>query len=856
MPLSDWLVPVHYLRQDVSFPQARAARPAETPSLESLLDQARAAASEPEVTQDPLAAVGGVFTGRDDLIYQLEAATRLQRVVVLTGPGGTGKTELAKGFARWQRDTGGVDDPGLVLWHSFEPGLASFGLDGVITEIGLAVFGTDFARRDARQRLAAVKHLLGRLRVLLVWDNFESVREMPDPTGATPPLDEAECARLRDFLGWVRDRSRSAVIITSRAQEDWLGEVRRITVGGLNRSEAAEYAGHLLAPYPVAQAKRDLRSFGELLDWLDGHPLAMRLTLPRLDATDPAELLAGLRGTTPLSVEEDIGAGRLSSLGACITYSFAHLSEDTRRLLPAVSLVHGIADISVLAVLSAVDGVPGRFAGTGPGEWTASLKDAARTGLLTDLGAGMYQVHPALPGYLAARWHADDPAGYDQERDAGEQAMRTACAAFSDWLTGQIESGDAALAYAIIGLQRRTLGAMLGHALDHHAWGDADSIVRALDAYWDTRGLGGEAAAWADRILSATTGPGQDTPATGSPAASLWLYITGQQAARQMNAGQLDQAELSYRRALAWLQDLPESEWTRASIAVAYHQLGIIAQDRARLGEAEDWYRRAIQIREELGLRALLATDYHGLGNIAYLRGRLDEADGWYRKALTIFEELGDWPHLAANYRQLGMTAQGRRRLDEAEDWYRRSLTIEEELGNRRGMAASYHQLGITAYLGSRLDEAEDWYRRSLTIEEELGNRPDMASSYHQLGMTAQRRGRLDDADEWYRKSLTIKEELGNRHGMALTYAQLGLLAEDRGLPLLALEWNIRCVTLFDEFPSSMTGSGPTALARLAGQLGMPALEDSWRQVTGQAVPQAVRDYVTSYHDDSPGGEA
>ena len=125
-------------------------------------------------------------------------------------------------------------------------------------------------------------------------------------------------------------------------------------------------------------------------------------------------------------------------------------------------------------LFSAVEGVPGRFAGVSKQEWTAVLEDAARVGLLTGLGAGMYRIHPALPGYLAAGWHAEDPAGYGQEREACEQALCTACAAFSRWLTGQIESGDAALAYAVIGLQRRTLGAMLGHALDRHAWDDAE----------------------------------------------------------------------------------------------------------------------------------------------------------------------------------------------------------------------------------------------------------------------------------------------------------------------------------------------------------------------------------------------
>jgi hypothetical protein len=89
---------------------------------------------------------------------------------------------------------------------------------------------------------------------------------------------------------------------------------------------------------------------------------------------------------------------------------------------------------------------------------------------------------------------------------------------------------------------------------------------------------------------------------------------------------------------------------------------------------------------------------------------------------------------------------------------------------------------------------------------------------------------------------------------MALTYAQLGLLAEERDQAPAALEQNIRCVTLFDQFPSRLTGTGPAALARLTGQLGLPALEAAWRQVTGQPVPQPVRDHLDS-HDDRAGGQ-
>ncbi|MGH8964804.1 MAG: tetratricopeptide repeat protein, partial [Actinomycetes bacterium] len=161
-------------------------------------------------------------------------------------------------------------------------------------------------------------------------------------------------------------------------------------------------------------------------------------------------------------------------------------------------------------------------------------------------------------------------------------------------------------------------------------------------------------------------------------------------------------------------------------------------------------------------------------------------------------------------------------------------------------LAVTYHQLGMVAQQRGHLDEAQQWYLKSLTITEELGDRPGMAISYHQLGMVAQDRGHLDEAQQWYLKSLTIKEELGNQPGMAHTFGQLGLLAEARGHPEQALDWTIRCVALFDEFPHPATGPGPANLARLTAHLGIDTLERCWRRVTGQPLPQVVRDVIAS----------
>jgi hypothetical protein len=95
LPLEDWAIPVHYLRQDVHFPDLRADPAKRSVSLDDMLDRIDQSGSSAQA--DPLEAVGE-FVGRDEVFYALELAARTQRVIVLYGPAGTGKTEAVKAF--------------------------------------------------------------------------------------------------------------------------------------------------------------------------------------------------------------------------------------------------------------------------------------------------------------------------------------------------------------------------------------------------------------------------------------------------------------------------------------------------------------------------------------------------------------------------------------------------------------------------------------------------------------------------------------------------------------------------------------------------------------------------------------
>src|SRR5260370_40253941 len=102
------------MRREVSFPSLQTER-SNNLSLDEALDRLRDRSRDGGDDLEPV----GSFVGRDALFYELEVAARLQQVVVLHGPGGTGKTELAKAFGRWWRETGGGGTPEGVIVHSF-----------------------------------------------------------------------------------------------------------------------------------------------------------------------------------------------------------------------------------------------------------------------------------------------------------------------------------------------------------------------------------------------------------------------------------------------------------------------------------------------------------------------------------------------------------------------------------------------------------------------------------------------------------------------------------------------------------------------------------------------------------------
>jgi tetratricopeptide (TPR) repeat protein len=751
----DWLLPVLYQQEPFDF---------------SFAAKATVEAHQSRLPAEVLRYREEDFVGRDGPILTMERALQRRAPCILVqGMGGIGKTTLVRGFLFWLDETGGLD---AALWFDFRDIRSA---EFVLNRTGELFYGENFALAKNKPELLA--QVFRQNRVVMVWDNFES---------AAANLTSADRAQLGEFLQAIRG-TQGKVIVTSRDAENWMEDEWRskIELPGLVGDERWEFCEAIVSGLGLGKVDREDPAIVELMKLLNGHPLAMRVVLSKLQKMTAGNVLKALRtniadlGLNPEKESEN-------RVFATLRFVEQGLAEELRPMLGLVGLHESYLDADYMeAMAKQVDPA-----------WTRPMIDRlvsslAAAGLLTDMGQAIYQMHPLLTSYL----RSIVPASEECQREFAEimavVANRLAPLEeheqrFPFLLHGAnfhaalriadsyaMDDSVAALRQSIASFARNSRDFVQATRLYR---GLAEQGVLTED--WDRAAMGYHqlgivaqeerdfkaAREWYTKALSVFERQGDLIGAANS----------------YHQLGVMTHAERDFSAAREWYLKSLAVEEKRGNLigaAISYHQLGMLAQEERDFPASREWYLKSLAIKERLGNRHGAALTHGQLGRLSQDELDFKAAREWYLKALSVFETLNSMHEAAICYHQLGVVAQLEGDLAPARLWYLKSLAIEERQGNLHGAAITYHQLGRIAEEQHDFTAARAWYSKCIDIKVKQGDLHGAALTYHQIGSVAQEEGDLVGARDWYLKSLAIKEQLGDQHGAAKTYAQLGAVA-------------------------------------------------------------------------------
>ncbi|MGA9099951.1 MAG: CHAT domain-containing protein, partial [Methanotrichaceae archaeon] len=400
--IQDWSIPVVYGPESlVLFPEieggkksAIKTKEARDMSLQGWIDQALPACPD------------SGFFGMDETIHAIDRAFDSQKVVLLYGFAGSGKTATAAEFARWYSLTGGVKGP--ILFTSFERHIT---LPHVLDKIGI-VFrkklehrGITWLALDDTEKRDVALEILRQEPILWIWDNIEPVSGFP--SGNKSLWSETEQNELADFLRLARDTQAKILLTSRRDESSWLGEISsRVAIRPMHIFETIELAKARMNEYGYKIV--EMNSWMPLLEYTQGNPLTITVLVGQalrenLSTKEQIKKYVEMLMAGETEIQDDERSGRSKSLSASLSYGFQHAFDDSEReIIALLYFFQGLVNVEVLRCI--LDpGAPWHIKDLRSPtsvEVIKLLDRASEVGLLKALDGGYYSVHPVLPWYF------------------------------------------------------------------------------------------------------------------------------------------------------------------------------------------------------------------------------------------------------------------------------------------------------------------------------------------------------------------------------------------------------------------------------------------------------------------------
>lgn len=747
----------------------------------------RAPADDAALRSTPsLATASTSFVGRDDDLADLgEDLSSGARLVTILGPGGAGKTRLARHYAAsvaeddppkggvWFVDLCEVDDRSGMLAAICSaidlPAEAAGDEDGAVETLGEAL-----AERGP---------------CLIVLDNFEQIVR--------------SCASTLDT--WLRLAPEASFIVTAR-EPLRIGWERCFELEPLSEDDAVALflarARTARRGFSPAEGEEDV--VRSIVNGVDRLPLAIELAAARVTSlTIPqiAQRLEERMGDVLRSSRRDV-APRQATLWNAVDWSWELLSRWEQEALCQCSVFRGgfflSAAESVLDLSLFPDAPPTLDA----------VEELVRKSLLRR------ERHPNLAAQERFALYAPVRDYAEQRLESRADSAQRARARHQAWalslggeLVQQLRRGDAGAALLRLQVEQDNLREVFRRSSD--APRNLVQAALALDALYAARGPASTRREVLDKAIEAS----QSLPAVtrarvlqargrarqvvepyvaaetdllaavtlaaeaGDPA--LLAEVTCSLGNLRCRQGLWKEAVSQYRAGL----DASREAGDRHEEARILARLGTALQQQGRIRQAAARYREALRLRATLvstpgayadGSLVLLDLGFSGVsGSIAALSqvsliGPLDET-----------EAMGGFASLS----HLWGAAMPEGTAEEVEDALSEALEDARASGDLLAEAMLLASLGVARLDAHAWEDAERDFRSSVDVLTRIGHLPAQGAVLGQLGRVLVLRGELDEGEELLDKARTLLRRSGDQRARIYVLGNYATLLADTGRP-------------------------------------------------------------------------
>lgn len=194
----------------------------------------------------------------------------------------------------------------------------------------------------------------------------------------------------------------------------------------------------------------------------------------------------------------------------------------------------------------------------------------------------------------------------------------------------------------------------------------------------------------------------------------------------------------------------------------------------SQYSESLEWYQRALETFEQMGLTADVAKVLGGIGATYSRLGDVSKALEVLHRSYDLQEQLGDVVNSATNLSNIGTIFCDAGDFPKAFEYFSKSLNLFEQSNSLAGMGLATANIGI---MHARMDnhaESMQCFRRVHAMALEIDDREAIAHALSSMGNSSVSSKEFESALEYFRESLSIYQELNDHELIAHVLSNIG----------------------------------------------------------------------------------